>query len=122
VLRNLRFPALSALAAIGALAAAACDDDDGTGNNPPLVFEETALVADASGLGAPTVDPNLTNPWGIAINQSNGFIWVANNHSGTSTVYQPSGAVVSLVVDIPSATRRPAARPPASCSTPPPTS
>ena len=101
--RILRVSAISAIAAFGALAAAGCSDDNSTNNNPPLTFRETPLVADATG-GAPTVDAHLLNPWGIAINQSNGFIWVANNHSGTSTVYQPDGTIVSLVVDIPSAT------------------
>lgn len=44
-------------------------------------------------------DPNLLNPWG------NGFgatpFWVGNNHSGTSTLYDGTGAPQSLIVDIP---------------------
>jgi uncharacterized protein (TIGR03118 family) len=97
-----RLRAFSALVTLGALATGACSDKDSTSNNPPLTFLSTALVADATGLGASTVDANLKNPWGIAINPTNGFVWVANNHTGTSTVYEPGGAIVSLVVDIPS--------------------
>jgi uncharacterized protein (TIGR03118 family) len=98
-----RFPLLSAFALAAGIAATACSDDT---NNPnqPTGFVETALIADASGLGAPTVDPHLKNPWGIAINPANGFVWVANNHDGTSTVYEPGGTIVSLVVTIPSPT------------------
>jgi uncharacterized protein (TIGR03118 family) len=98
-----RISTLSALAVLAGFATA-CSDDDNTGPNTTAGFQETPLVADASGLGASRVDPNLKNPWGIAINPTNGFVWVANNHSGTSTVYEPGGAIVSLVVTIPSPT------------------
>ena len=48
-------------------------------------FTQTNLVSDIPGMAA-TTDPNLVNPWGIAFGQNSG-IWVANNHSGTATVY-----------------------------------
>ena len=57
------------------------------------------LVSDVPGLAAFT-DPNLVNAWGIASSGS-GPIWIANNGSGTSTVYQGNGVALPLVVSIP---------------------
>ncbi|HVU52471.1 MAG TPA: TIGR03118 family protein [Polyangia bacterium] len=48
----------------------------------------------------PTVDPNLVNPWGLAFNPS-GPIWIANNGTGTSTVYNAQGVAQPLIVTIP---------------------
>ena len=63
-------------------------------------FTEVDLVSDRD--GAVTKDPNLTNPWGIAFGPS-GAPWVANNHSGTSTVYDTAGAL-TLTVTMPELT------------------
>ncbi len=63
-------------------------------------FTEVDLVSDRA--GAVTKDPNLTNPWGIAFNPA-GPAWVANNHSGTSTVYDAAGAL-KLTVTMPEVT------------------
>jgi len=93
---------VSALSFLAAISATGCDNNDTTIPTPVESFTDTPLVTDAT--GAPVVDANLKNPWGIAINGTNGFIWVANNHTGTSTVYQPGGAIVALVVNIPSPT------------------
>jgi uncharacterized protein (TIGR03118 family) len=52
------------------------------------------------------VDPNLVNPWGLAYGPHT-YFWVANNGSGTSTVYDGSGAPMPtppLVVSVPPAT------------------
>src|SRR4051812_23737526 len=64
-------------------------------------FTQTNLVSDIPGM-AITTDPNLLNPWGLAFN-SNGAIWVANNQSGTATIYNDSGQPLGgpLVVSIP---------------------
>ena len=45
-------------------------------------------------------DSNLVNPWGMAAS-SGGTIWVANNGTGTSTLYSQDGTANSLVVKIP---------------------
>ena len=58
--------------------------------NPPSGFSETSLVTDAVGTGAITTDPNLVNAWGIAFGTTSP-VWVANNHTGTSTVYDGNG-------------------------------
>jgi uncharacterized protein (TIGR03118 family) len=47
------------------------------------------------------VDKNLTNPWGIA-SSATGPFWFGNNHSGTSTLADTSGAPVALIVSVPS--------------------
>jgi uncharacterized protein (TIGR03118 family) len=61
------------------------------------------LVTDpGSGISAQHQDPNLKNGWGVAFNPT-GFAWVADNHTGKSTLYDGSGNVNPLVVTIPSA-------------------
>src|SRR5204862_1232837 len=55
------------------------------------------------------VDPHLVNPWGIAANSSGSVIWVSDNGTGVSTLYDQAGAPfpspVPLVVTIPTAAR-----------------
>lgn len=83
----------------------ACGDKVITNTNvviPLNVFTQTNLVSDVSGLGAATIDPALVNPWGITFG-STGFLWVSNNGTGTSTVYDQNGAKQSLSVTIPAA-------------------
>ena len=62
-------------------------------------FKETVVVSDGS-VPAPNTDANLRNGWGVAFNP-NGFVWVANEGSNTSTLYDGNGVVQSLVVTIP---------------------
>jgi hypothetical protein len=57
--------------------------------NAASAFTVKNLVADAAGAGAVTTDLNLLNPWGIVIGP--GPVWVANNHSSTSTLYDGNG-------------------------------
>ncbi len=52
-------------------------------------YELHVLVSDGS-VRADFTDPHLKNPWGIAFNPF-GFDWVANNHTGTSTLYDGLG-------------------------------
>ncbi|MCC6678006.1 MAG: TIGR03118 family protein [Phycisphaerales bacterium] len=58
------------------------------------------LVSDQPGM-ADFTDPALVNPWGIAFNPT-GFVWVADNHTGKSTLYNGLGQPQSLIVDVPS--------------------
>ncbi len=66
-------------------------------------FQQTNLVSDIPGV-AERVDSNLVNPWGIVASPSN-TIWIADNGTGVSTLYRPSGAKAPpgdpLVVTIP---------------------
>ncbi len=101
---------LVALAGIAAITLAACGGtDDGA---PPAAaapaqpstpaaatFKTTVLVSDGSA-SAPNTDANLRNGWGIAFNPT-GVMWVSDNNSRKSSLYDGNGAVQSLVVTIP---------------------
>jgi uncharacterized protein (TIGR03118 family) len=66
------------------------------------------LQSDIPGLAA-NVDPNLVNPWGMAVPSPTGPtspIWVSDNGTGVSTLYnQTDGTALSLVVTIPTSAR-----------------
>src|SRR2546423_317777 len=66
-------------------------------------YEQTNLVSDQSGVARVT-DPNLVNAWGISFGPTTP-IWVANNGTGTSTLYDGNGnpfpLASPLVVNIP---------------------
>lgn len=62
-------------------------------------YAQHSLVSDIPGLADQT-DANLVNAWGIATSPTGPF-WVTANHSGTSTIYNTTGGVQSLVVTIP---------------------
>src|SRR6476660_7108652 len=47
-------------------------------------------------------DPNLVNPWGMAVS-SGGTIWVSDNGTGVSTLYGQNGTANPLIVEIPPA-------------------
>jgi uncharacterized protein (TIGR03118 family) len=53
---------------------------------PATTFVQTNLISDIAGM-AQFTDPNMRNPWGIAVNPTGDF-WVANAASGTITLYQ----------------------------------
>src|SRR5271168_5578302 len=68
-------------------------------------YFQTNLVSNTAGI-ATTTDPQLLNPWGISILPGQDF-WIANNNSGTSTLYDAKGNKNSLVVTIPGASKNP---------------
>jgi uncharacterized protein (TIGR03118 family) len=69
-------------------------------------YFQTNLVSNTAGVATAT-DPQLLNPWGISILPGQDF-WIANNNSGTSTLYDLNGTKDSaLVVTIPGATKNP---------------
>ncbi len=70
-------------------------------------YQQTNLVSDRAGF-ANNTDVNLKNPWGIAFNP-NGFVWVANAATGTSTLYDGNGTPVPAlpVVKVPGANSSP---------------
>jgi len=60
-------------------------------------------VADRASVKATTTDPLLVNAWGLS-QAPGGPLWVANNGTGTSTVYgSPSFAKIPLTVTVPGA-------------------
>jgi uncharacterized protein (TIGR03118 family) len=74
--------------------------------NPASAFSFTTLVSDTASNGALVVDPNLKNPWGVVFGPTTP-VWVANNHTGTSTLYdgngKPQPAATPLIVNTPPA-------------------
>jgi uncharacterized protein (TIGR03118 family) len=71
---------------------------------PSGSYLPTNLTSDVPGM-APTIDPNLVNPWGMASSPS-GPTWVSDNGVGVSTLYNGQGlqqpsASAPLVVTIP---------------------
>src|SRR2546421_5040731 len=55
-------------------------------------FTQTNLVSDVPGM-AKTTDPNLVNPWGMALGLNSG-IWVSDNGSGKATTYDGTGQAI----------------------------
>jgi uncharacterized protein (TIGR03118 family) len=69
-------------------------------------YFQTNLVSNTASV-ATTTDPQLLNPWGISLLPGQDF-WIANNNSGTSTLYDLNGNKnTALVVTIPGATKNP---------------
>lgn len=100
------------LAAGLSLLLSACGGGYGGGSNymPPTptptvtmsAFSMTSLVSDAAPIPAAHTDTKLVNGWGVAFNPK-GFVWVANNGSNSSTLYDGNGVPQSLVVTTPEA-------------------
>jgi uncharacterized protein (TIGR03118 family) len=71
-------------------------------------YSTTNLQSDIPGLAA-HVDSNLVNPWGMAANSTGSVIWVSDNGTGVSTLYDQAGtpapSPIPLVVTIPTAAR-----------------
>jgi len=68
-------------------------------------YSQTNMVSNTAGV-ATTTDPQLLNPWGISFLPGQDF-WIANNNSGTSTLYDAQGNKNALVVTLPGATHNP---------------
>jgi uncharacterized protein (TIGR03118 family) len=67
--------------------------------NEPSVFSMSSLVSDGA-VAAVTTDANLKNPWGIVFGPGTP-VWVANNATGTSTLYDGTGTKLPLTVSLP---------------------
>ena len=75
----------------------------GTGTSYAVASLVTDVNASSNPYRAVNTDPNLVNAWGLAFNPQ-GFVWVANNHTSTSTLYDGNGVPQTLVVTIPAGT------------------
>src|SRR5213079_2956014 len=64
-------------------------------------YSWTNFQSDIAGV-AQHVDPNLVNPWGMAVS-TGGTIWVSDNGTGVSTLYAQNGTANPLIVEIPPA-------------------
>jgi uncharacterized protein (TIGR03118 family) len=93
-LRSIRRPIIqSALTTSLILIAGTAWGDNGRGDAERF-YSVHALVSDGA-LAADHVDPSLRNSWGIVFNP-NGAVWVADNKTNTSTLYDGTGTKVSL--------------------------
>jgi uncharacterized protein (TIGR03118 family) len=79
-----------------------------SGGMAPTGFIIQNLVSNRAAVMATVNDADLVNPWGIAFNPQ-GFVWVANNGTSTSTLYDGMGVAQSLKVAIPAGGTGPAA-------------
>jgi hypothetical protein len=87
----------STAALLGALSIASCGGGGGGSmTSAPMGsgFVATHLVSNVNTSTNPyngsNADPHLVNAWGIAFNPQ-GFVWVANNDTSTSTLYDGLG-------------------------------
>ena len=62
------------------------------------LFQQRNLVSDGF-VAAEHTDANLVNAWGVAFNPF-GPVWVADNGTGLSTLYDGDGNIIPLVVQI----------------------
>jgi uncharacterized protein (TIGR03118 family) len=105
---NRSLTAPSGLGVVCAVALAACGGGGGSGMSSdstqltaqsgeqfadmPLVTDNATVVATAT-----TIDPNLQNPWGIAVAPGLPF-WIADNNSNFATLYSGTGAVETSTI------------------------
>ena len=89
------FAALSACALAVAVPASLAGASAHT-NNPKNQFHQTNLISNRTDQGAQVVDPNLQNPWGLALGPATP-LWVADNNAGVATLYTitPGGAMAA---------------------------
>jgi uncharacterized protein (TIGR03118 family) len=60
-------------------------------------YKQTNLVSDLATIATPNpTDPKLKNPWGLTRSPGGSPWWVANNNSGTSTLYSGTGAAIPI--------------------------
>ena len=79
---------------------------------PAQHYKQSNLVSNLASIATPNpTDPNLKNPWGLTRSSTSPW-WVANNNSGTSTLYTGTGALIPIngtgTVTVPSPNGSPA--------------
>jgi uncharacterized protein (TIGR03118 family) len=87
--RNTGVPLLLVVLAVGST---------GCASRSNAAYTETKLISDVPGLAKHT-DPNLVNPWGIAMS-SQGPFWVADGGSGAITLYNGQGQSISQLPEV----------------------
>jgi len=106
-LSRIKLKWLIASLSVAALAACGGGGDSGpvaSGGTGMQSYAATNLISDVNTSSNPyatsNVDTHLVNAWGIAFNP-NGYVWVANAGTSSSTLYDGNGVMQSLIVDIP---------------------
>lgn len=72
----------------------------GAGCTSDAAYRQRNLVADGPAIASEHKDPNLVNAWGIAFNPF-GVVWVNDQGTGVSTLYDGNGVPQTLVVRVP---------------------
>jgi uncharacterized protein (TIGR03118 family) len=98
ITRTTAGPARNAVLATFMAIVAACGGGSGGALQPPSAYSLSPLVSDGWTAAAST-DANLRNPWGLAALPT-GPMWLANNLDHSSTVYDGTGLVQPLVVNV----------------------
>lgn len=88
--------------ALGMLALAAAAAGCATPPAESSLYRLRNLVSDGPAVPAENTDPNLVNGWGVAFNPF-GVVWVSDEGTGLSTLYDGNGVPQTLVVRIPPA-------------------
>jgi len=103
---SVRYAAVACLAAL-ALSSCGGGGSSGMSTTPAMTtsgFVASNLVSNVNTATNPyngsNADVRLVNAWGIAVNPQ-GFVWVANNGTSTSTLYDGAGVPQALVVAVP---------------------
>jgi uncharacterized protein (TIGR03118 family) len=78
--------AASSLVLVAPTAAGAEGRDRGEHHGNRLAVSQVNLVSDLATVGASVVDPDLVNPWGLALGPTSP-LWSANNGTDTATLY-----------------------------------
>ena len=86
---------LRAIVAVGLVAVLAALVGPATAAPKANRFDQINVVSDLPGV-APILDPLLVNPWGLALSPTSP-LWVANNVSGTATLYRGDGGGTPFV-------------------------
>jgi uncharacterized protein (TIGR03118 family) len=98
---NTRYLAAAATFATAVLGVTTVRADDDGFFGQQNAYVVTPLVSDLTTVGAPVVDPNLKNAWGVAFTPGASPFWIADNATGLSTLYDGDGTIVPVVVTIP---------------------
>jgi uncharacterized protein (TIGR03118 family) len=63
-----------------------------------LAVTQVNLISDRPGLGAKVIDPDVVNPWGLALGPTTP-LWSANTGSSTATLYSsPAGTATASLI------------------------
>jgi uncharacterized protein (TIGR03118 family) len=92
-----------AAVAVSTLALATAADASGKDSHrhhSRLEVRQTNVVSDLSTVGAPLVDPDLVNPWGLALGPTTP-LWSANNGTDTATLYASTPPGSTTVTKVP---------------------
>jgi uncharacterized protein (TIGR03118 family) len=92
---------ITMVVAVTAAGSAVSDDQDAAAQTRGNAYSVHNLVSDGF-VPADHTDPDLVNPWGIVF-APNAPVWVSDNRTGLSTLYDGLGVKQALVVTIPTA-------------------